>query len=71
MNRNEHLAWCKKHAIAYVDAGDLSRAFMLMISGIRKYPDTYNETVAQIGMTIMMGGHLTKDEMRKFIEGFN
>lgn len=40
MNRDEHVAWCKTRALAYVDAGDLNNAFASMCSDLRKHPDT-------------------------------
>ena len=32
MNRQEHLDWCKKRALEYVDAGDLSGGMASMMS---------------------------------------
>jgi len=70
--RAEHLAWCKARALEYVDTGDLTQAFASMASDLRKHPDTTNNPAIQLGMTLMMGGHLkTSEETRKFIVGFN
>lgn len=72
MNREEHLAWCKKRALEYVAVGDLSQAYASMASDLGKHPETEGHAAIQLGMMLMMGGQLnTPEEMRKFIEGFN
>ena len=72
MNRQEHLDWCKKRAIEYVEIGDLSQAYASITSDLNKHPETEGHSAIMLGMMLMMGGHLsTKEEMRKFIEGFN
>jgi len=72
MTREEHIAWCKKRALEYVDEGDLTNAFASMASDLRKHPDTESHSAIQLGMGMLMGGFLdTTDKMRKFIEGFN
>jgi hypothetical protein len=70
--RAEHLAWCKRRALQYVEADDLANAFASMASGMGKHPDTANHAGLQIGAMMMVSGRLsTKEEMRRFIEGFN
>lgn len=70
--RTEHLDWCKKRALVYVDLGDLKNAFASMSSDLSKYPETKNHISIELGMQLMLTGNLsTKPEMRKFIEGFN
>jgi Tfp pilus assembly protein PilF len=70
--RAEHLAWCKQRAMEYLDQGDLTNAFASMTSDLRKHPDTEDHIGIQMGMMMLMAGHLsTAAEMRKFIEGFN
>lgn len=72
MSRSEHIAWCKKRAIEYVDSGDLQSAYASMVSDLRKHPETADHPAAALGLQLMMAGHLgTEEEMRKFIEGFN
>lgn len=71
-NRSEHLAWCKKRALEYVDAGDTEQAFASMGSDLNKHPDTRGHVGISLGVTLMMAGKLNSPaEMRKFIEGFN
>lgn len=72
MTRAEHLQWCKNRALEYVRQGDLEQAFTSMASDMNKHPETQGHSAIQLGMILLMGGHLnTAYEMRKFIEGFN
>lgn len=68
----EHLAWCKKRALEYVEAGDLHNAFASMASDLGKHPETAGHSGIELGMLQMMGGFLdTPQKMREYIEGFN
>ncbi len=70
--RAEHLAWCKKRALEYVDAGDNQQAFASMASDLGKHPETEGHGAIQLGMMMLMGGHLeSAHKMREFINGFN
>lgn len=70
--RADHLAWCKQRALEYVDRGDAGGAFASMASDLNKHEGTANHIGIQLGMLQMMGGMLSgRDEMRRFIEGFN
>ena len=73
--RVEHLAWCKKRALEYVDAGDLLQAFTSMASDLGKHSETQNHAGIKIGMMMLLlrdHGRLgTAHGMREFIEGFN
>lgn len=72
MNRNEHLEWCKARALEYLDNNDLNNAYGSMASDLNKHPETENHSGIQLGMGLLMGGHLdTREKMQKFIEGFN
>ncbi len=72
MNRQEHLEWCKKRALEYVDEGDLTQGYTSMASDLGKHPDTAKHLGIELGMGMLMIGKLsTADEMRKFIQGFN
>lgn len=72
MNRQEHLEWCKRRALEYVDINDLSQAYASMASDLRKHPETEKHSAISLGLMLLMNGHLgTQDKMRKFIEGFN
>lgn len=72
MTRAEHLAWCKERALEYVDKGDVTEAYASMASDLTKHPETEKHAAIQLGMMLLMGGHLNSaSEMRKFINGFN
>jgi len=72
MIREEHLQWCKKRALEYVDNGDLQQAFASMVSDLQKHPGTFGHVGIELGMRQNMAGLLsTPDQMRHFIEGFN
>lgn len=70
--RSDHLAWCKKRAMEYVNVGDNEQAFASMASDLSKHPETCGHGGMQLGMMLMMAGHLSTDrQMREFIQGFN
>lgn len=70
--RAEHLAWCKKRALEYVDAGDINQALASMGSDLGKHEATQDHPGIKLGLQMMMAGFLNSpDEMRKFINGFN
>ena len=72
MNREEHLVWCKKRALVYVDAGDLGAAFASMSSDMEKHPETSCPQLHALGLQLMMIGNLsTPEKMRRWIEGYN
>lgn len=72
MNREEHLSWCKKRALQYIDAGDISQAIESMTSDLGKHSETENHAGIQLAVMMLINGHLkTQEEARRFIEGFN
>ena len=70
MSRKEHLEWCKRRAMAYVEAGDNGQAITSMLSDLSKHPETIGlrDTVATLAFGILMLPG--QNEVRKFIEGF-
>lgn len=72
MTRSEHLEWCKKRALEYVDSGNLKDAYNSMCSDLSKHEETKNHPAAIIGMQLMLtGGLSTPEKMINFINGFN
>ena len=72
MTRAEHLQWAKARALEYVEAGDIEQAFSSMASDLNKHDETMGHPGVQMGMMLLIGGHLSQSEkMREFIEGFN
>ena len=58
MTRAEYLAWCKKRALEYVDAGDVPNAFASMGSDLGKHKETENHAGIQLGAMMLLAGHL-------------
>jgi len=72
VTREEHLDWAKKRALEYVDRGDLIQAFTSMGSDLTKHAELKNHPGIDLGMGLLMIKSLsTRDEMRRFIEGFH
>jgi hypothetical protein len=72
MTREEHMDFCKKRALEYVDNGDINGALASMASDLNKHPETEGHIGISLGMAQLMGGFLNDTaSMRKFIEGFN
>lgn len=72
MTREEHLAWCKKRALEYVEQGEIENAWASMVSDMNKHPKTKNHIGIELGSIQLMSGMIkTPDQMRHFIEGFN
>ena len=70
MTRTEHIEWCKDRALEYTDVGEPTEAFASVMSDLRKHPETNSHTAIELGMILMMGGHLsTTAQMRDFIKG--
>lgn len=72
MTRQEHLDWCKKRALEYLDAGDIPNAVTSMLSDMQKHPDTKLGAASPLNILGMMA---IRDNdhagARRFIEGFN
>jgi len=72
MTRDEHLIWCKKRALEYVNIGDLNQALVSMGSDLQKHPELKNHKGVQLGIMLLLSGKLnTRIEMINFINGFN
>lgn len=67
--KEQHIEWCKKRALEYVDAGNLKNAFLSFQSDMRKHDETENHSFLELFSLEYFAGHLkTPKEMRKFIE---
>lgn len=70
--RAQHLEWCKKRALAYVDQGYLQQALSSMLSDLRKHPKTADHPGIALAVGEMALGDLTTSgQVREFIKGFN
>jgi hypothetical protein len=72
MTQDEHLEWCKKRALEYLDAGDIPNAFTSMLSDVRKHPQLENHPGLMIGAGFMLipGWISNPVEVRRWIVGF-
>lgn len=75
MNRAEHMAWCKKRALQYLEPGpyfSIENAWASMVSDLAKHDETHRHAAIGLGMSMLIAGRLsTAEKMREFIEGFN
>lgn len=72
MTRQEHLDWCKKRALEYLDRGDVQGAIASMMSDMQKHEETKfggNSILSTMGLMAAMSG--STHEVRRFIVGFN
>jgi hypothetical protein len=70
MTREEHLVFCKLHALEYLDAGDVQNAIASMMSDLGKHDETksYNQFIQQMGLAIALSGD--PEQARRWIKGF-
>ena len=74
MNREEHLAWCKKRALEYLDQDppDLKNALASLVSDLSKHEETCYHGASNLGVMLLVSNNLnTPIEMREFIDGVN
>lgn len=74
--RKEHVDWCKKRALEYLEAGDLPGAFSSMISDLGKDEATASMASGALGLLMATDGMMqvmANDArgLRHWIEGFN
>jgi hypothetical protein len=71
LTRDEHLAWCKRRALEYVDAGDPTNAVTSMASDLKSHPDTDNPALnglVMIGMMYVTDGD--RAAVQRWVERF-
>jgi hypothetical protein len=70
MTRDEHLKWCKKRALEYLEAGDVHSAIASMMSDLKKHEELggISDILTQLGLSYAM--NQDHDGARRFIEGF-
>lgn len=75
MDRQEHIKWCKKRALEYLEPGkyfSFEDAFLSMISDIAKHEETQKHCGINLGMMLQINGYLkTEKQIREWIVGFN
>ena len=73
MNREDHLDWCKRRALEYVEAGDIEQALASMARDLAQHEETrpHVANTCPLGLLLLLSGRMqTKAEARKWIEGF-
>lgn len=72
MDRTEHLAQCKRTALAYIERGEAMNALTSMFSDLDKHPETAGHVGIALGLQLMMIGSLSNlADAKRYIEGFN
>jgi Tfp pilus assembly protein PilF len=67
--RAEHLAFCKRRALEYLDRGDIQNAVTSMGSDLSKHPETKaHYTLLMLGMRYILDNDA--EGARRWIEGF-
>lgn len=69
MNREEHLEWSKKRALAYLPQDPLE-GMTSMMSDLKKHPELENHLGLRIA-PMFYGAHNDPQAVRRWIEGFN
>jgi hypothetical protein len=72
MTRKEHLEWCRRRALEYLDQGDVPNAVTSMLSNLQKHPETKlsaESPLSMLGMMTIMQND--RAGAKRFIEGFN
>ena len=68
--REEHIAECKKRALAYLDTGDVINAVTSMLSDLSKHDETKHTGTSLAGLGMLYAMNHDHDGARRFIEGF-
>jgi hypothetical protein len=70
MSREEHLAWCKKRALEYLDDGDINSAIASMISDLARHPETQPDNWALIALANIYVAERDLDGAHAWIVGW-
>lgn len=72
MTAVEHIDWCKKRAMEYVDAGEPYNALASLQSDLRKHFETARHPALELGAMLTATGHLnTTEQVRQWIGGIS
>ena len=75
MTRQEHMDWCKKRAMEYVNQGDLINGVTSMMSDLEKHPETASKPGSVLVMLGLMAAQQAQQGDReavvRYIKGFN
>lgn len=68
--RDEHLEWCKKNALEYLDAGNIQDAICSMISDLNKHEETKSQNEYLLALGIIYATNCDYDGARRWITGW-
>jgi hypothetical protein len=69
-SREEHLEWCKKRALEYLDRGDVENAIASMGSDLGKHEDFTGIVNKLMPLALFYAINNDYDGARRWIEGF-
>lgn len=70
IDRDEHLAQCKKRALEYLDRGDVKNAIASIGSDLSKHEDFKGIVDKLMPLGLFIAINNDEREARRFIEGF-
>jgi hypothetical protein len=70
MTRDEHLAWCKKRALEYLDRGELENAVASMGSDLRQHAEFIGIVDKLMPLALHYVINHDSDGARRWIVGF-
>jgi hypothetical protein len=68
--REEHLEWCKKRALEYLDAGDVRNAICSMMSDMSQHEETKNSNQVMMAYGLIVAVGEDEAEARRWIVGW-
>jgi len=73
MTRQEHIQWCKNRAIEEINfyPNDPKQGIISMMSDLGKHPETNKESLKALCLFQLSSGRNNKQDVIKFINGFN
>lgn len=69
-DREEHLEWCKKRALEYLDKGQIQDAIAGMVGDLRAHPETKNQNDFILGLGVILATNNDVEGARRWIMGF-
>jgi hypothetical protein len=69
-DREEHLEWCKKRALEYLDRGEVANAIASMGSDLRKHEDFIGIVDKMMPLAFFYAVNKDISGARRWIEGF-
>jgi hypothetical protein len=68
--RDEHLEWCKRRALQYLDQRDVQNAIISMMSDMGQHEGTKNMSQSILALGLMLAANEDEVGARRWIVGF-